>query len=119
MHIDKPLCIHNELKQICKWHRDGNCALNISGVKAPCERIESVELFETVKDEFDRPIKDIYSAAVLLCMATNLGSDSCRNCPVTLFDYDKRTRYEKCCLHEPCQTNLYKWLMDQAKEGIK
>ena len=61
--------------------------------------------------ELDRPIKSLGEAAVVLCMA--LG---CENCPVTLFDYDKRTEYEKCCLHEPCQTNLYKWLVEQARQ---
>ena len=116
MYIDKPLCRHNEIKQICKWYRDGNCILDISNDKAPCEKIEAFELLEMVKDEFNRPIKNIYSAAVLLCMATSLGSDDCSNCPVTLFNCDKRTEYEKCCLHEPCQTNLYKWLVEQAKK---
>ena len=62
-----------------------------------------------MKDEFDRPIKSLGEAAVVLCMA--LG---CENCPVVLFDYDKRTEYEKCCLHEPCQTGLYNWIVDQA-----
>lgn len=116
MHIDKPLCRHSEIKQICKWYLDGNCALNISDCKAPCEKIEELELLEMIKDEFDRPIKDIYTAAVLLCMATSFGSNNCSNCPVILFDYDKRTEYEKCCLHEPCQTNLYKWLLEQSKK---
>lgn len=78
--------------------------------------IEALETLEMVKDEFNRPIKDVYSAAVLLCMATSLGTGNCSNCPVTLFDYDKRTEYEKCCLHEPCQTNLYKWLTEQSNK---
>ena len=38
MYIDKPLCRHSEIKQICKWYRDGNCALNIIDNKAPCEK---------------------------------------------------------------------------------
>lgn len=59
--------------------------------------------------ELDRSIRSLGETAVVLCMA--LG---CENCPVTLFDYDKRTKYEKCCLHEPCQANLYKWLIEQA-----
>lgn len=59
--------------------------------------------------ELDSPVKSLGGAAVALCMA--LG---CKNCPVTLFDYDKRTKYEKRCLHEPCQTSLYNWIVDQA-----
>lgn len=78
--------------------------------------IEALELQEMIKDEFNVPIKDMYNAALLLCMATSLGTDDCSNCPVMLFDYDKRTRIEKCCAQEPCQTNLYKWLMEQAKK---
>lgn len=39
MNIDKPLCRHSELKQICKWYRDGNCILNIADNEAPCEKV--------------------------------------------------------------------------------
>lgn len=42
MNIDKPLCRHSELKQICKWYIDGNCILNIVGNVAPCEKIAIV-----------------------------------------------------------------------------
>ena len=62
-----------------------------------------------MKDELDRPIKNLGEAAVVLCMA--LG---CENCPVVLFDYDKRTEYEKCNLHEPCVSNLFKWITEEA-----
>lgn len=78
--------------------------------------IEVLEELELVEDEFDHPIKDLFSVSVLLCMALNLKDHGCKNCPVTLFDYDKRTKYEKCCLHEPCQTNLYKWIIEQAMQ---
>ena len=61
--------------------------------------------------ELDNPVKSLGGAAVALCMALD-----CKNCPVTLFDYDKRTEYEKCFLHEPCQTNLYKWMTDQVNK---
>jgi len=50
MHIDKSLCIHNELKSICKWHRDGNCVLNIINEKdAPCYM--ELKCIETTKNE--------------------------------------------------------------------
>ena len=39
MHINKSLCRHNELKQICKWYSDGNCILNITDNVAPCEKV--------------------------------------------------------------------------------
>lgn len=78
---------------------------------------EEKELPEFVK-EFDRPIKNLYDVAALLCLATSLSEDDCRNCPVVIHSYEKRTEYEKCCLHEPCQTNLYKWLIEQANKEI-
>lgn len=80
--------------------------------------IKSLETQEMIKEEFNRPIQDINGAVLLLCMAISYGSGGCDNCPVRIFDHDKRTEYEKCCLHEPCQTNLYNWCMEQIK-GIK
>ena len=39
----------------------------------------------------------------------------CENCPVHIHNFDKRTRDEKEMLHIPCVTNLYKWIIEQAK----
>ena len=74
------------------------------------------KLLEACLDELSGPIEDLHSAAIVLCMATNFSSHGCENCPVVIYDYDKRTMYEKTCLHEPCQMNLYKWIVDKAKE---
>ena len=79
----------------------------------------AVDVLE-LQDEFDRPINDLYSAAVMLCMAIGMNENGCKNCPVTLFNYDKRTEYEKCSLHEPCVVNLFKWVKEEAlKKNIK
>ena len=75
----------------------------------------TLEQLKMLIDELNFPVKSLGSATILMCLATSLGSDGCKNCPVVLFDYDKRTEYEKCCLHEPCQTNLYKWIIEQTK----
>ena len=37
MYINRPLCLHSEIKMICKYYRDGNCALNIIDDKPYCE----------------------------------------------------------------------------------
>ena len=29
--------------------------------------------------------------------------------------YEKRTEFDKEILHEPCCTNLYKWIIEQGK----
>lgn len=65
-------------------------------------------------EELNFPVDSLGRATTLLCLATSLAADGCNNCPVVLFDYDKRTEYEKCCLHMPCQINLYKWLKDSG-----
>jgi len=81
--------------------------------------IEENKNTQVIRYEFDKPINNLQDAAIILCLAIGLGG-GCKNCPVTLFNYDKRTEYEKCSLHTPCQTNLYKWLLDQAsKENVK
>lgn len=77
---------------------------------------EPREILEFMQEEFNRPINNLYSAAIILCLALGMNENGCKNCPVTLFNYEKRTIFEKCCLHEPCQTNLYKWLIAKANE---
>lgn len=93
-----------------KEHKEIHFASEPNAIKIT-EALDMAMSALCMEDELDRPIKSLGEAAVVLCMA--LG---CKNCPVTLFDYDKRTEYEKCCLHEPCQTNLYKWLIEQTKQ---
>ena len=39
----------------------------------------------------------------------------CENCPVMIHKYEKRTEFDKEILHEPCCTNLYKWIIEQGK----
>jgi hypothetical protein len=77
--------------------------------------IRKLEL-EDIQEELNFPVKDLYSAAIMLCLAIGFGKDSkaCEHCPVHIFDYHPVTKYEKQVLHEPCQTNLYKWLIEQA-----
>lgn len=77
---------------------------------------ESKKILKFMQEEFNRPINDLYSAAIILCLALGMNENGCKNCPVTLFNYEKRTIFEKCCLHEPCQTNLYKWLIAKGNE---
>jgi hypothetical protein len=50
MYINKPLCRHSEIKQICKWYRDGNCSLNISDCKAPCEKIKELDIVSKIEN---------------------------------------------------------------------
>ena len=111
MRIDLPSC---SLKT-CKYYFDGNCTdKNKYDVCEYTEMVKAKSELEKFIDELNQPINSLYDAALLLCMSTSLASGGCRNCPVALFNYDKRTRIEK-CYHEPCQTNIYKWLIDQAK----
>lgn len=84
-------------------------------LKELAEFMEKNQGVTYLKEEFDTPIKDLYSVSTILCLALGLGG-GCKNCPVTLFDYDKRTKFEKCSLHVPCQNNLYKWILDQASK---
>lgn len=59
-------------------------------------------------DDLDRPIRNIGDIAVRLCEML-----SCENCPVTIYDCDNRTDYEKCCLHIPCCEQLMRWIENQ------
>lgn len=52
MNIDKPMCRHNELKQICKWYSDGNCILNIADNVAPCEKVTTCHSNPKCKHEW-------------------------------------------------------------------
>lgn len=61
--------------------------------------------------ENEREIKTLPELAVQFCCLTE-----CRNCPVHIYKYEKRTEEEKCNLHEPCVENLYKWIIEEAKK---
>lgn len=64
--------------------------------------------------ENEREIKTLEALCAQFCCLTE-----CKNCPVHIHDYDKRTEYEKCNLHEPCVVNLFKWVKEEAlKENI-
>ncbi len=80
------------------------------------EAHDDKEIPKNIKEEFDKPIRDLFGVAVMFCLAMNLNNNGCKNCPVILCDYEKRTEHEKTCFHEPCQVNLYKWLLAKAKE---
>lgn len=67
-------------------------------------------------DELNMPITNLQTAAVVLCLAINISGGDCSNCPVVLLKYETRTRREKCIGMEPCQTNLYRWLIDEARK---
>lgn len=59
------------------------------------------------------PIKTLKELAGIFCCLLE-----CENCPVLIHEYDKRTRNEKENLHFPCYYNLYKWVVEQAKQTI-
>lgn len=62
----------------------------------------------------DRPVKTLGELATQFCCLTE-----CKNCPVHIHNYEKRTEYEKTVLQEPCCSNLYKWIIEQSKELFK
>lgn len=75
-------------------------------IKCLQEELGECEEFE------DRPIKTIECIAIRLCETIN-----CNECPVTIYNYEKRTSFEKECQHIPCCYNLEKWIKDKAKEN--
>ena len=65
--------------------------------------------------ENEREVNTLESLCTQFCCLTE-----CKNCPVHIHNYDKRTEYEKCNLHEPCVTNLFKWVIEEVlKVDIK
>lgn len=80
-----------------------------------CEQLAEWLLeLKLLKEEMDRPIKTLGELATQFCCWTE-----CKNCPVYIHSFEKRTEYEKTCLHEPCVSNLYKWIIEQVKsEGV-
>lgn len=61
--------------------------------------------------ENEREIKTLEALITQFCCLTE-----CKNCPVVIHKADKRTEEEKCCLHEPCVINLYKWIIEETKK---
>jgi murein L,D-transpeptidase YafK len=77
-----------------------------------CEFAKVVKEKKLIEKELDRPIKTLSELATQFCCITE-----CKNCPVVIHNYEKRTEYEKTCLHEPCVSNLYKWILEN-KESV-
>ena len=75
-----------------------------------CEYAKVVSEKKLLEEEMDRPIKTLEELAAQFCCLTE-----CKNCPVMLHAYEKRTKLDKEVLHEPCCSNLYKWIIQQSK----
>ena len=74
-----------------------------------CAFAYAVKENKILKEEMDRPIKTLVELASQFCCLTE-----CKNCPVMIHGYEKRTKE---ILHEPCCTNLYKWIIEQVMNG--
>lgn len=61
-------------------------------------------------DAMDRPVRTLGELVTQFCCFTE-----CKNCPVVINDFERRTDYEKECLHEHCISNLYKWVIEQTQ----
>lgn len=61
--------------------------------------------------ENEREIKTLGDLAGQFCCLTE-----CKNCPVYIHNYEKRTPEEKELHHEPCCSNLYKWIIEEVKK---
>lgn len=62
-----------------------------------------------LEEELNQPIRTLDELTGYLCCIME-----CKNCPVCIHDYEKRTKEEKENSHEPCVTNLCKWIVEQA-----
>ena len=58
--------------------------------------------------ENEREIKTLEELATQFCCLTE-----CKNCPVVIHKYETRIREN---LHDPCVTNLYKWIIEEAMQ---
>ena len=79
-----------------------------------CEYAKAVFMYKAVEFERDFPVDTLMGLAIRFCALMG-----CKNCPVKLQNYEKRTEYEKTCLHEPCFSNLHKWILEQAEKEKK
>lgn len=75
-----------------------------------CEFAKIVKEKKLIEEDLDRPIKTLSELTTQFCCVTE-----CKNCPVVIHNFEKRTEHEKTCLHEPCVSNLYKWILEQVK----
>ncbi len=76
-----------------------------------CEYAKIAKEKKLLEKEMDRPIKTLGELASQFCCVTE-----CKNCPVVIHEYEKRTKLDKEVLHEPCCTNLYKWIIEQSQK---
>lgn len=60
--------------------------------------------------ENKREIKTLSDLVNYFCCVTE-----CKNCPVVINNFEKRTKYEKECLNTLCVDNLYKWVIQETK----
>ena len=58
----------------------------------------------------EREIKTLPELAVQICCLTE-----CKNCPVHIYKYEKRIKEEE-KEGDPCCSNLYKWIIEEAKK---
>lgn len=65
---------------------------------------------ELKEETMNRPIKTLEELVSIFCCLLE-----CKNCPVMIHEYEKRTDNEKKNLHISCCINLYKWIVEQAK----
>lgn len=110
MRIDLPGCNF----KYCKYCFDGNCTSKDKYDN--CEFIDAIkkkEMFFLLLEEMNSPVKTLQELAIQYCCLTE-----CKNCPVCIHKFEKRTEYEKCMLHTPCVDNLYKWIISEV-ENIK
>lgn len=84
---------------------DGKCVF----AKVSKEKKKLEEERKLLLEEMDRPIQTIGELVTQFCCLTE-----CKNCPVCIHNFERRTDYEKTCLHEPCVSNLYKWVIEQT-----
>ena len=61
--------------------------------------------------ENEREIKTLGDLTGQICCLTE-----CKNWPVVIHEYERRTPEEKELHHDPCCSNLYKWIIEEAKK---
>ena len=60
--------------------------------------------------EIDSPVRTFDDVVVKLCEVL-----SCENCPVVIWDCDRRSARDKAVLHIPCCTQLKTWLLNEMR----
>lgn len=75
-----------------------------------CDYARTARDLRLIEEELHRPVNTLGELAIRCCEMLE-----CKNCPVHIHNFDKRTEDEKQMLHIPCVTNLYKWIVEQAK----